>query len=63
MKHTLKRTTYILFSVITPIIFCLLYKFGRVSLKFFAFSGICFELLILFMFLVDYDLFPKHFKK
>ena len=39
MKHTLKRTTYILFSVITPIIFFLLYKFGGVSLKFFAFSG------------------------
>ena len=63
MKHILNKSTYFLFAVIAPIIYLLACKLAGVGVKDFLFSTGCFELFIWFIFLMDYDWFPKHLEK
>lgn len=63
MKHFLNKSTYFLFSVIAPIIYLLTCKFAGAGVKTFLLSTGCFELFIWFIFLMDYDWFPKYLEK
>ena len=63
MKHILKKSTYFLFAVIAPILYLLACKFGGAGIKAFLLSAGYFEIFIWFIFLMDYDWFPKHLKK
>lgn len=61
----LSKTTYLLFAIIAPILFLLVGKIegGIIGVKYFLFATGCFEIFTWFMFLMDYDWFPKHFEK
>jgi len=63
MKHIFNKSTYFLFSVIDPIIYLLTCKFAGTGIKDYLFPTGCFELFIWFIFLKDYDWFPKHLEK
>jgi len=63
MKHILNKSTYFLFAVFAPIIYLLICKFGGSGIKTFLLSVGCFELFVWFIFLMDYDWFPKLLKK